>query len=180
MSAGHVKQQLRRGLWVTSVFLLISMPMMACEGECRDRSLVIDEALEIATSRDADSLTKLRKLRQDSKDGILHDYIDAIIFRWDNEKNTYVAPRPVQTMRECFPLTPEDRLTIRTATNIAFDVQVDERGNATSVELQGDSKDVELARRMRESLMTQRFVPSNQEDGVRPGNITVVCRVEVR
>jgi len=180
MFASHAEQPMRRGVLLFLASLLIAVPSMGCEGTPGDRTTAIDEALKIAVSREADSLTKLRALREASSDESVQDYIDAIIHRWDESKMTYISPRPIQTVRECLQLTPEDRYTVRSATSIAFNVEVDERGNPTAVELFGGTKDPELARRMKESIAKQRFVPANDEHGAKRAKITVVCRVEVR
>ncbi len=158
---------------------------MGCEGGNGDRissrEKALDKALKIAVSRKGDSLTELRALRVESSDDeMVQDYIAAILDRWDEAKMTYISPRPIQTERECLPLTSEDRFTVRTATSIAFNVEVDADGHVTSVELFGGTKDPELARRMKESIAKQRFVPASDETGVKRGKITVVCRVEVR
>jgi hypothetical protein len=162
----------------------MAVPPMGCEGTHGDgvstRSEAIDDVLEIAVSRRPDSLTKLRAIREHSADDAVQDYIDAIIDRWDESKMTYISPRPIQTVQECLQLTAEDRFTVRTATSIAFNVEVDERGNPSAVELFGGTKDPELARRMKESIAKQRFIPANDNEGVKRGKITVVCRVEVR
>lgn len=183
MSASHAEQPMSRTVWLFVASLLIAIPSMGCEGGHSDRTTrgeTIDDALKVAVCKKANGLTRLRSIREQSSDVAVQDYIDAIISRWDEGKMTYVSPRPIQTQRECLKLTPEDRFTIRTATHMAFNVEVDERGHATSVELLGGTKDPEFARRMKESIAKQRFVPANDEAGVKRGKITVVCRVEVR
>ena len=93
---------------------------------------------------------------------------------------TYVSARPIQVAHDCLTPTPEDKYTVRTATRIAFNVDVDVHGHPTSIELFAGTKDPELTRRVKESLARQRFIPANDEKGMKSGRITIVCRIEVR
>jgi hypothetical protein len=169
--------------------LLIVMPVVGCERtsgrdvqheasvQCDD---VFDGVLKVAVSGAAGNLDQLRAKREQTTDDGVRDFIDVILNRWDETKRTYISPRPVQVERECLHLTAEDRYTIRTATQIAFNVEVDESGHPVSVEPFGGTKDPELARRVKESIAQQRFVPAHDESGLKRGKLTVVCRIEVR